>query len=183
MFPARVLPSHAPSLNSDCRLLFSLPKPVSSKFQFCTELTVSSRLNLQEFFKKSQTDFRDLEDDNVKVNFDGGPTGDQPRAVVYKNGDPSLPEDQLVEDTSKEPPKLAPNKNYIGELDFEEINRKTRESRRKRMPQPGKNLCPRDQSMQTIASWLQERPEKVRKLRAQLAEEKPFFAAIPKKCL
>jgi hypothetical protein len=117
------------------------------------------------------------------VNFDGGPSGDQPRAVVYKNGDPSLPEHELVEDTSKEPPKLAPDRNYIGELDFEEINRKTRESRRKRMPQPGKNLCPRDQSMQTIASWLQERPEKVKKLRAQLAEEKPFFAAIPKKCL
>ena len=91
--------------------------------------------------------------------------------------------DKLVEDTSKEPPKLASNKNYIGELDFEEINRKQRELRKKRMPQPGKNLCPRDQSMQTIASWLQEKPEKVKKLRAQLAEEKPFFAAIPKKCL
>lgn len=153
-------------------------------FDDSTEIPVN-RTNRDESMSVSG-DERDLENENVKVHFDGGPSGDEPRPVVYKRSpDPSRflqLEDELVEDASKEPPKLAPNKKYIGELDFEEINKAQRESRKKRMPQPGKNLCPRDQSMQTIASWFQERPEKVRKLRAQLAEEKPFFAAIPKKC-
>jgi len=164
---------------------FSPPKSASAGFS-CALNSLFPPVSTLLIFSKIKIDFRDLENENVKVHFDGGPSGDEPRPVVYKRSpDPSRflqLGDELVEDASKEPPKLAPNKKYIGELDFEEINKAQRESRKKRMPQPGKNLCPRDQSMQTIASWFQERPEKVRKLRAQLAEEKPFFAAIPKKC-